>query len=240
MFQNPSDFLGGGFRKCRRAWVRQVLRHIEQRLLLIFKMAGDYQRSRAPDAQPFFREFERSAHSQCRGREDHGVEGIENFFFENLGYINRRGLQKTSPAAALNPVHEAPIVAPAPEFQLKLKLKRPAVQREYVLGRVLYQLKLRGHQFQRTQNVVIFFLMPLKERHVAFETDAPFGLAEECEELLGAIVQSCEDPIQFARSKLLGARYSGDVPNQFLKLVIAHARAEVFPNYIFDLVRFIE
>ena len=107
------------FGKRRRARVRQVLRHIQQRLLLIIEVAGHHQRSRVlgcPAGLRRIRMFRRTA-SVAEVRIT--VSTASKSFSSRIGGdINGRGLQKTSAAAPLHPVHETTVVAPAPEFQL--------------------------------------------------------------------------------------------------------------------------
>src|ERR1700733_12976476 len=82
--------------------------------------------------------------------------------------------------------------------------------------------------------------MLLEERRVPLERDAALGFAEKQEELLSAIVQRVEYPIQFAGAELFGARDRRDVAHQFLELIAADAHAEILARDVFDLVRFVE
>ena len=82
--------------------------------------------------------------------------------------------------------------------------------------------------------------MLFEERGVPLEANSPFGFAEQSEELLGAVAERVQNAVQLARSELLGARNRRDIANQLLKLVVAHADAEVSSRDVFDLVRFVE
>jgi hypothetical protein len=60
-----------------------MLGNIKQRLLVVFEVARDHQRSGVPDAQPALRKFECFAHRKRGRSKDHGVERIEKLFFED-------------------------------------------------------------------------------------------------------------------------------------------------------------
>ncbi len=127
-----------------------------------------------------------------------------------------------------------------PKVQALLQLLRAPKQRHHFLGRVLHQLQVRRDQLQRQPQVLQCLAVLIEERRVVLERHAPFRLAEQQEELLRAIVQRVQHPIQLARSKLLGPRNQRDIAPQLLELVVAHSHAEIFPGHILDLVRLVE
>ena len=88
-----------------------MLGHVEQRLRLIFEMAGDHQRAGVPDAQALLGEIESAGDGQ-RGRgENHGIHDIEQVFGQQGRDIDGRGLQKDAPAAPLHPEDVGLVVA---------------------------------------------------------------------------------------------------------------------------------
>ncbi len=100
-------------RERRISRIGQILRHVQQRLLLIIEMARHDQRSRTPQAQPRLRKFEIPGDRQRGRRQHHRVDPIEQPFIEQLRNVNRRGLQKCSTTAPLDPVDEACDLSPS-------------------------------------------------------------------------------------------------------------------------------
>ena len=153
------SFLGEG----GAAGIGQVLRHIQQRLLLIFEVAGHDQGARLLDAQALLDEIEAACHRQ-RGRgQDHRIHGIEEPLGQQRRDIDGGGLQKKAAAAALRPIHVGLVVALQHEPQGQSQFDRAALQRNDLHGRILDQLQVRADQFQRGVQVAVDLFVALHE-----------------------------------------------------------------------------
>ena len=110
VFQNPDHFFGGGLCEGGAARFRQVLRHVEQRLTAVVKVAGHYQGTGVIQAQPLFGVLEAASHGQGCRRQNRGLDLAEQAFGHDLGDVDGSGLEKASAAAGLHPVDKVFVI----------------------------------------------------------------------------------------------------------------------------------
>ena len=77
MLQDFDDLARGGGGEGRTARVGQILRNVEQGLLLVVEMAFDYSGAGVAQSQALLSELEAAGHRQRGGGEDRGVDRVE-------------------------------------------------------------------------------------------------------------------------------------------------------------------
>jgi hypothetical protein len=102
-------FLGGGLVNAGIARLRQVLRHVEQRLLLVVEMAGHHQRARVLQAQPLLGVVEAARHRQRAPSEHHRVHLVEQRSETMLDTSMGVACRKAAAPALFHPV-DVPLV----------------------------------------------------------------------------------------------------------------------------------
>src|ERR1017187_7796363 len=240
VFQDLDHFLRRHLGKGGILRFRQVLRNVQQRLLLVIEVAGHHQRAGVLHAEALLREDEATRDGQRGAGEHHGVHLAEQALGNDAGHIDGGGLEKAAPATLFHPIDEILIVLLHQETQRLVEFLSAAKQRNDLLRRILQQPEVRPDQFERGDEVRVNLLVVLAEGVTAGECDPPVSLAEQAEELPGKFARPLQDAVQFRRAELLHPADRAQIPAQVLYAVIADADAEVLAHYVFDLVRLVE
>src|ERR1035437_2650128 len=240
VFQDLDHFLGGHLGEGGILRFRQLLGHIEQRLLLVIEVAGHYQGARVLQTEALFRELETARHGERGAGEHHGIHLAEQAFGNDAGHVDGGGLEEAAAAALFHPVDEIRVVLLLEEAQSLVQFLGAAKKRDDLLRRILQQPEVGTDQFERGQQVRVNLLIVLAEGVTAGEGDAPVSLAKEAEKLRGEFVETLQDAVQFRRAELLHPADEAEIAAQVLDAVIADPDAEILAHHVFDFVGFVE
>src|SRR5690606_10334255 len=109
-------------------WIGQMLRDVENRLLLIVEGTLDNECARIAQTQTLFGKLKTTSDGECGRCQYNGVNSIEQLVLEYGRHIDRRRLQHHSPGPPLDPVDERLLRALHPELQTFEIFLGPAMQ----------------------------------------------------------------------------------------------------------------
>ena len=149
--EQPPDAVGRFGRELRGARIRQVGRHIEQRLIFIVEVRRQDSFAGVLQSQPLAHVIEAAAHGQRRRGQHGAFQFVEQASLQNRSHVDRSGLEKNvmlvaSAAPAFDPEDRVAVFGFHQEAELHLQLLGAPgeVENFFRLGRQILQLRCRG------------------------------------------------------------------------------------------------